>query len=111
MLQQLLRRATVPKTKRKQVLTSIGPDCRDQEKRLADLHTAVNICFGFVADVSYSQLSGKTGLSSSTLRRLWRNEFGLRVQWRTISSLACVAGLSIEFTEQKQLKIKIKEAA
>lgn len=68
--------------------------------RLKDLHALVGICFGVLSEKNDDkEICNLTGLSISTIQRLWRGHYSLAVRFGTIQALAAAAGLRVELTE------------
>lgn len=72
-----------------------------QKQRLRDLSETVGLCLGLLGE---RELDGKeicnlTGLSLSTINRLWRGNYTLAIRFGTVQALAAAAGLRVELTE------------
>lgn len=65
-----------------------------------DLHAAVNLCFALISDKgvhSLSSIAEATGLSTSTINRLWRMDFTTAIRYSTAVRLAHAAGLVLHW--------------
>ena len=81
-----------------------------QEKRLQELQNFINPCFAMMEDLSFKQVAEKSGLSETTIRRLYAGEASLATHFGTVQALGMAAGLQLEMTERKA-KLKLARAA
>lgn len=76
------------------------PKMLTPKQRLRDLQGLVGICLSALSEkYDNKELCNRTGLSLSTLHRLWTGQFTLAVRFGTIQALAAAAGLKVELGE------------
>lgn len=80
------------------------------EKRLEELCGFVNLCFAMLEDLTPTQIAEKTGLSRTTIHRLYHNDITLAVRFGTIHVLGIAAGLRLEMTEHK-VRVRLAKVA
>ena len=68
------------------------------KQRLDTLTVIIGICFTLLEDKDFKEVSNLTGLSLSTIHRLYNGEYTLNVRWGTIQALGIAAGLEITST-------------
>lgn len=80
--------------------TVAAPKKLTKKERLKDLHSLVGICFGILCEeYCDKEICNMTGLSLSTIQRLWHGSYTIAVRFGTIQALAAAAGLQIHLTE------------
>lgn len=65
-----------------------------------ELRAIVRLCFGLYQDESFDEVASMTGLSKSTISRLYHGYFTGCVRWMTIDRLCAGCGLKVEVTQK-----------
>lgn len=80
--------------------TKSSPKRLTPKQRLRDLAELVGLCMGILSEThDNKEICNLTGLSISTIQRLWYGHYTLAVRFGTIQALAAAAGLRVELTE------------
>lgn len=66
-----------------------------EKRRLEELTAFVNLCFTMLEDKSLKEVAKLTGLSLSTIYRLWNNQISLDMRFRTVQAMGKAAGLEL----------------
>ncbi len=75
------------------------PRRMSNKQRLEELRTFVSLCFAVMGEPDLKEISNRTRLSVTTLRRIQTNQLTLAVRFGTIQALGLAAGLRLEMTE------------
>ena len=65
-----------------------------KKARLEELKSFTSLCFIMLSQDTLVEIAEKSGLSVTTIHRLWWGRYTLAVQFGTIQSLGYAAGLS-----------------
>lgn len=72
-----------------------------EKKKLDELRTFIQLCFTMLEGKSLKEVSKATGLSLSTIYRLWYGQFSLDIRYRTVQAMGHAAGLELTWKGRK----------
>lgn len=74
---------------------------RSHDQKLRELKAVINLCLFLMQEdfphnnMDYRDVSNRTGLSVSTIRRLDNETYGLGLRWSTVQAMAHGAGIRV----------------
>lgn len=78
-----------------------------KKRRLEELQNFVALCFSMLEEFDDKELSNLTGLSLSTIRRLYLGRYTLAVQYRSIQAISAVAGIELVSSDPNKVDSRL----
>lgn len=76
------------------------------DDRLAQLSNIIVTSFDLLTSYDFKEISNLTGLSLSTIHRLYVGNYSLKMQWNTVNVLAAAAGLKL-VTVKSRIQLRL----